>query len=46
MMDIPCNHISGLANDGNLVMVSMVAPLTKASSHVLEPQGVDEMLDP
>lgn len=44
MMDIPCNHILGLANDGNLVMVSTVAPVTKASSCVPKPQGVDEML--
>jgi hypothetical protein len=45
MMDIPCHHILGLTDDGNPVMVSMVTPVTRASSCVPKPRGVDEMLD-
>jgi hypothetical protein len=37
MMDIPNNHILGLGNDGNPIMVSIVASVTRVSSHVPKP---------
>lgn len=44
MIDIPRDHVSRVANDGNPFKVSMAALVIKTSAHVLKPQGVDERL--
>jgi hypothetical protein len=40
------DHESWVTNDGNHVMVPNLAPMTRASVHVLKPQGVAKRLNP
>lgn len=46
MSNIPKDHVSKVANDGNLIRVSTTTLMTRENVCVLEPQGVDEKLDP
>ncbi len=44
MIDIPRDHVSRVANDGNPFKVSMAALMIKTNAHVLKPRSVDERL--
>jgi len=46
MSNIPKYHVSRVTNDRNQIGVSTMTLMTTENVRVLEPQGVDERLDP